>query len=272
MKLRLLFTLLLSISARVGAQDVREFCPTRPGLGTPPCIVDRGHVIGEVAIVDWIRENNPDARTDTIVSGDFLVRYGIDSVSEVQLGWTAFGHVRERDKALAEVSKSNRIGDITVAYKRSLSNPDGGGLSIALQSFATLPVGRSPIGAGDWGGGFLLAVSSDLGNGLQLQLTPEVDAAVDEDGNGRHLSFGTVIGVGVDLAETIDAAIEFSAFRDNDPSGHQSELLAAFSLAWQPRDNLQLDVGSVAGLNHASPDLRLYLGVSQRFCFLEHDH
>jgi hypothetical protein len=92
-----------------------------------------------------------------------------------------------------------------------------------------------------------------------------VDAAVDEDGNGRHLSFGTVIGVGVDLAETIDAAIEFSACRDNDPSGHQSELLAAFSLAWQPRDNLQLDVGSVAGLNHASPDLSLYLGVSQRF-------
>jgi hypothetical protein len=265
MKRRLLFILLLSISARGAAQDMRELCPTRPGLGTPPCIVDRRHVVGEVAIGDWIRENDPDAGTDTIVFGDLLLRYGIDSVSEVQLGWTAFGHVRERDKALAAVSKSNRVGDITLAYKRNLSNPDGEGLSIAFQPFATLPVGRSPIGAGDWGGGLLLAVSRDLGNGLQLQLTPEVDAAVDEDGNGRHLSFGAVIGVGVDLAETINAAIEFSAFRDNDPSGPQSELLAAFALAWQPHDNLQLDVGSVAGLNHASPDLRLYFGVSQRF-------
>jgi hypothetical protein len=53
--------------------------------------------------------------------------------------------------------------------------------------------------------------------------------------------------------------------RDEDPAGHATQALASLSFAWQPRSNLQLDMGAVAGLNSASPDVELYLGIARRF-------
>jgi hypothetical protein len=67
------------------------------------------------------------------------------------------------------------------------------------------------------------------------------------------------------MSDSVNVDLEMSAFRDDDPAGHTTELLASASVAWQPESNLQLDAGGAAGLNRASPDAQLYLGVSRRF-------
>ena len=67
------------------------------------------------------------------------------------------------------------------------------------------------------------------------------------------------------MTSHLGAAVEFEASRDNDPAGHATQSLAGLSFAWQPRDDLQLDLGGVAGLNAASPDVELYIGVARRF-------
>jgi hypothetical protein len=244
---------------------LRELCPDRPGLGTPACTVDPGHALVEVGGVDWTLDKSPDARTDTIVAGDLLLRYGVADHAEVQVGWTAFGTVRTRDRLSGAVSRETGTGDVTLAVRRNLSHPDGSGFSVALMPYATLPTGGSAIGAGDWGAGLIAPVSYDLGGGLNLALTPEVDAAVDEDRRGRHLAYGSVIGLGIDLSKAVSSTIEFQAVRDQDPSGHATQALASLSLAWQPKDDLQLDAGAVAGLNDASPDAELYVGIARRF-------
>lgn len=247
------------------AQEMRDLCPTRPGLGTPPCIVDQGHVLAELGIADWTRDQDNDTRTDTILGGDLLLRYGVDANSEVHIGWTAYGHQHERDRLTGNIQNTSGVGDVTVAYKRSLAQPDGSGFSVALQPFATLPAGGSAIGNGDWSAGLIVPVSAEIAKRVELQFSPEVDAAVDEDRSGRHLSYGTVAGLGVDMSETLSTALEFSAFRDDDPVGHSTELLAAASLAWQPTDAWQLDVGSAFGLNANSPHARLYVGIARHF-------
>jgi len=51
--LRLSFALaVLGFAAAVGvstaaalAGELRDFCPNRPGLGTPSCIIDKGHAV-----------------------------------------------------------------------------------------------------------------------------------------------------------------------------------------------------------------------------------
>jgi hypothetical protein len=63
----------------------------------------------------------------------------------------------------------------------------------------------------------------------------------------------------------VSGTLELQAVRDDDPAGHATEALAGLSFAWQPKSNLQLDMGAVAGLNHASPDVELYLGIARRF-------
>lgn len=247
------------------AEELHDFCADRPGLGTPPCTVDKGHVQVEVGLADWTLDRQPDTRTDTILGGDFDVRIGLTDNLEARVGWTPYGHVRTRDRLTGNVQRQSRIGDVTVGLKQNLMQPDGDGFSVALLPFATLPVGREPVGAGDWGAGLIVPISYEVNKGVKLALTPEVDAAVDEDGDGRHLSYGAVVGVSDDLTDAITATVELQAQRDRDPSGHETQELAGLSLAWTPQKQTQLDVGSNIGLNHASPDLELYVGVSRKF-------
>jgi hypothetical protein len=239
---RLAALLLFAGGAR--AQEPRDFCPDRPGLGTPACTIDRDRFAVELGLVDWTRDSRE------VAAGDLLIRYGLDDHLEMQVGWTAYVHA----------PGGSGTGDIFVALRRNLRHPDGAGLSVALMPYATLPAG-----AGDWGAGLLVPLSYRLPNGVALDLTAEADAAVDADGHDRHFAYGTVLGLDVPLADAVEATFELSARRDRDPAGATTELLAGLSAGWAPNGNLQFDIGANAGLNRASPDLELYVGVARRF-------
>lgn len=252
-------------SGASAAEPLRDLCPTRPGLGTAPCIVDKEHVLVEIGLADWTIEKDRSSRTDTVLIGDLLVRYGVTDKSEVQVGWTAVGFTRERQSAPRSADHNSGTGDVTVAFKHSLRNPGGDGLSVAVQPFATLPTGGKAIGEGDWGAGLLVPIGLSLNDAFQLQFTPEIDAAVDEDRHGRHLAYGAVAGLGIEASDRVSITIEGSASRHRNPDEPKTELLAAASLAWQPNDDLQLDVATTIGLNRDSSDARYALGISRRF-------
>lgn len=262
---RLIFLTLGVLTAPAPAQDLRDYCPERPGLNTPACTIDRGHLSVETGLVDWTHERDPDATTDTTLIGDTLLRYGLGEAIEAQLGWTPLGIVRTRDHAAGGVTRQTRVGDVTLGIKANLAHPDGKGFAIALLPSVSVPVGREPVGAGDWGAGLRVPMNLNLTDAVQLIATPEVDAAVDGDGDGRHLAFGSAAGVQLALTKAVSVAVEGEAMRDQDPSGHATLTFASASIAWQPKDDLQLDAGAVGGLNKASPDLELYVGISRRF-------
>lgn len=256
--------LLITAAAPAAAQD-RDYCPERPGLGTPACTMSPGRVSVETALVDWTRQDDPDQRSDTILIGDTLVRLGLTDTIEVQAGFTPFGHSRTRDKASGEIDGANRVGDALLGMKVNLAHPDGSGLSVALQPFVTIPVGRQPIGAGDWGAGLLVPLTYDLTDALNLAATSEIDAAVDEDMHGRHLAYSETAGLAWALNKTLTASAEFQVRRDDDPMGATTQTLAGLSLACMVGKDMQIDAGGNAGLNRNSPDVELYLGVSRRF-------
>ncbi|MET1112976.1 MAG: transporter, partial [Allosphingosinicella sp.] len=199
-----------------------------------------------------------------IEAGQLLVRIGLTGSLEAQLGWTAFGHVRTRDRSTGSVDRDSGIGDLTFALRQNLANPDGSGFSLAVMPYATLPTGGAAIGAGEWSAGFVAPLSYDLGGGVQLGLTGQIEAAADEDREGRHLAYGGVAGLSVPLSDALGATFEIAATRDEDPSGHATEWLAGLSAGWMAGDDLQLDAGANIGL-HGAPDVQLYLGVSRRF-------
>lgn len=260
--MKLLPALALLVLAAPAQAELREFCASRPGLGTPACTVDPGHVVVEVGLTDWTLENNADERTDTLLFGDIAVRIGLDDQTEAQVSWTPYGHVRVRDKATGLVTRSGGIGDITLGLRRSLSGPNG---AIAVQPYVTLPVGGAANGAGDWGAGIIVPIGFDLGHDVQLSLSPQVEATVNASRSGRHLSYGSVIGLSAPLGKGLSGAIEFQATRDDEPSGKTTQALASASLAWLVGENTQLDIGGVAGLNSDSPTAELYVGIARRF-------
>jgi hypothetical protein len=223
----------LAIGSGARAQEEREFCADRPGIGTPACTMAPGRVQVELGLGDWTREKDAEARTDSVELGEALVRVGVTGSMEAQIGWTAFGHVREKDRITGAVTKDSGVGDVTLAIRQNLRNPDGSGFSVAVMPYVTLPGGGTAIGAGDWGAGLLLPMSFDLGSGLSLEVMGEM--------------------------------VEASVLRDEDPAGHATEALAGLSLTWQPSEAVQIDIGLNAGLNRDSPDSEVYLGISRRF-------
>jgi len=108
-------------------------------------------------------------------------------------------------------------------------------------------------------------IDYELSDSVQLQLSPEVDAVPNEDGSGRHLAYGNVLGLEFTLGQAVELDFEVSTFRDHEPGDRSTQLLAAAAVDWKPTDNLQLDLGSAFGLNRQSPDVRIYAGVTQRF-------
>lgn len=253
----------LAFAASAQAKDLRDYCPERPGLDTPPCIVDAGHVSVETALADWTLDRQAGSRTDTVAIGDTLIRLGLTGGLEAQLDVAPYTHIRTRD--FGGVSNISGFGDMTAALKLNLAHPDGSGFSAAVKPYVLIPTGRSGIGARDWGAGLLVPLTWSLGHGLTLAATPEVDAAVNASGSGRHLAFGSAAGLSASLGKGVSGSVELQAIRDEDPSGHAMMLVTEVSAAWQPGKDWQLDAGVVAGLNHASPDVELVAGVSRRF-------
>lgn len=143
------------LSAPAAAQNLCNLCPTRPGLGTAPCIIDARHGMVEIGLSEWTLEASSESRTDSIVIGEVLVRYGLASRSEVQIGWTVHGVDHERIRSTGEVTRESGSGDATIAFKYSFTNPDGSRFSLAAQPFVSLPIGSSPLGSGDWAAGLL---------------------------------------------------------------------------------------------------------------------
>lgn len=252
-------------TSATAAAEPRPLCPDRPGLGTPACTVAPGVVVGELGLADWTRDTTTEARSDALIAGSLLVRVGLTETLEAQLGWDAAGHVRTRDRQSGAVARAARPGDITLALRRNLRNPDGTGFALAVMPYATLPAGRAPVGAGDWGAGVSLPVSVALTDALSLAFTPQFDAAVDGDGAGRHLGFGTVTGLGFALSDTVGVATELALYRDRDPDGASTAVVGGLSAGWQPTDTLQFDIGVNIGLTATSPDAQIYFGVATRF-------
>jgi hypothetical protein len=251
------------LPAAAKAAEPREFCPDRPGLGTPPCTIDRGKAAIEIGLADWTLDKSGGERTDTWLFGDLLARYGLTDHLEMQLGWTSFGTVRQRTGG--SVSHMSGTGDVTLALRQNLNHPDGKGFSAAVMPYAVLPTGGRAIGAGDWSAGLLVPLSYELPHGLTLDFTGRVEAEADSDRHGRHLAYGGIVGLDAELSKDVTATFELSAQHDEDPGGHSTPLVGAVSLAWMARPDLQLDAGANAGLAGGAPDAELYVGIAKRF-------
>ncbi|MGN6357443.1 MAG: transporter [Novosphingobium sp.] len=241
--------------------EEREFCAERPGQTTPPCTLERGRAMIETGIAQWTRESDPTLRTDTLTLGSSTLRLGLASRLEAQVGWTPLGIVWEHDTASGNTARRTSGGDATLGLTYGLAGANG---PVALQGFVSLPTGGAALGTGDWGAGLRLPAAVELG-GVEVGLTPEIDAAVNGSGSGRHLAYGGAAGVGVPLAERLQLGIDVALFRDEDPEGASILANVGASLAWQAGANTQFDVGGTVGLNAASPDAALYFGIARRF-------
>ena len=256
---------LLALLASPAQAQLRDFCPERPGLDTPPCILDKGHWQVEIDLADLARDKTPERKTTSVTLGDTEWRYGLDGNTELRAAWTAYLWRRDIDRLSGGRSHASGMGDLSLGLKRALFNPDGDALSLAGAATITLPTGSDAVSDGTWSASFQLPFSYALTDNLSLIATPEIDAAADEGGHGRHLAYGSAGGLSADLGEKWNASLEMQVIHDRDPAESSTQTLSSVSLAFKPQASLMLDAGANFGLNHATPDAEIYIGLSRRF-------
>jgi hypothetical protein len=244
-----------------------RLCSERPGLTTSACITAPGRLQTETGLGDWTLERRDGERVDTVLIADTLIRYGIGGKTEVRLGWTPFGVQRDRD-ADGAVTRARRVGDASIGIKTSFVERKGDiGWAVSGIATALLPVGRQPIGAGDWGATFQLPVTYRTSKTISLQVTPIVSAAVNDDGGGRHALYGGAAEIEYSFSEVLKADLSTQVTRDDDPDRtvRGTPALGSLAVSWQSDRNTQFDLGTNVGLNRAAPDIEAFVGVSHRF-------
>lgn len=212
----------------------RSFCAERPGMGTPACTLGQGQAMVEITVFGLDRTAGAEVETEVYTLADTLLRYGLDDSTEVQLGVTGYVRAVATARAGGAQDRVDGVGDSYLAVRRSLSG-------FALEAYVTLPTGDDAVSAGAWGAGLVVPIDLPSPGPFQLSLTPEIGAVPNAGGDGRHLLYGTVLGVSGELAPGWGGGLEISAVQDEAPEGHEFGSKLAGTLAYQATERLQLN-------------------------------
>lgn len=242
--------------------DPGPICTDRPTKSNAACTVPEGMLQVEADLFSWTRIAAGPARTDVLVYTNPVVKYGLGPNSDIQLNIAPLVEVRTR--AEEQTVSQRGSGDLTIRFKQRLTGPDDR-VELAFIPFVKAPTAELGIGNGEWEGGLIVPVQMPLGP-TTLTVVPQLnllaDALVPAD---RHLEFQGVINLAVPIAPRTTLAGELWTSQNWDPARAVSQYSADAALSYLLNDELQLDLGANFGLNQATPDVQLYVGVSARF-------
>lgn len=244
------------------AADPSPICTDRPTKSNAACTVPEGMVQMEADLFSWTRLAAGPARTDVLVYTNPLVKFGLGPNSDIQFNIAPLVEVRTRTSG--QTASQTGIGDMTVRFKQRLTDP-GDKVQVALLPFIKAPTAERGVGNGEWEGGLIMPVQMPVGRAT-LTLVPQLnllaDALAPED---RHLEFQGVVNLAMSVAPRTTLAGEIWTSQNWDPAGTVRQYSADAALSYLLSDELQIDIGGNFGLNRATPDVQLYVGVSAQF-------
>lgn len=243
------------------ATDPGPICTDRPTKSNAACTVPEGMVQVEADLFSWTRIATGPARADVLVYSNPVVKYGLGSNSDIQFNIAPLVEVRTR--AGGQTVSQRGTGDLTMRFKQRLTGPDDS-VQIALLPFVKAPTAERGIGNGEWEGGLIVPVQMPVG-AATLTLVPQfnllADALAPKD---RHIEFQGVANLAYPIAARTTLAVELWTSQNWDPAGTVQQYSADTAVSYLLNDRLQLDAGGNFGLNRATPDLQIYVGVSAR--------
>ncbi len=252
----LLSLLAVSTHAEDGSKPI---CADRPGKGAAPCTVDRGHWQVEVDAADFTHDRSSGSTAETGILASTNFKYGVNDRLDLELNVTPFQ--TQHTQGGGSVSG---IGDTVARAKIALLQGD---TAVSLLPYVKLPTAQHDLGNGAVETGLVVPIAISLPGQVSLGLSPEVDAIKDDNGSGRHVAYSLAAGLSRPLSPTFTGSVELWGARNDEPSGHVSQSSFDIGLTWIPAQmqTLQLDSGLDLGLNHSTPQMQFYVGVSRRF-------
>lgn len=243
------------------ADDASPICTDRPTKANATCTVPEGKWQLETDVGNYARDVRGGNSTETLYLINPYLKYGIGSHTDIEVNWAP--DIRVRTSSNGEHHTTNGAGDLYVRLKTNLYAGDI--FSASIIPFVKAPTASHSIGNGQWEGGVAVPMSVAAGGGFTVTLGPELDALADADGHGRHLSVTNLINVSHPLTSKLSVAVEYWRGDNHDPAGHVMQESGDIAFVYVVNPDLQLDLGANMGLNNATPDTQMYLGLSYRW-------
>jgi hypothetical protein len=250
---------LLAATAAHGQEA--PICTDRPTKANAVCTVPVGDWQLESSAVGWTRTTADGGTTDVLILGSSVVKLGVSSRSDLQIGFTPF--LRVTSKTAGQRERESGFGDMVVRYKHRLTAADAK-IQVAAIPFVKLPTADDDLGNGKVEGGLAVPVSFALGNAT-LTLGPEVDLLADSDGHGRHAAIVQLVNLAAPVAPRLTLVGELWTNWNFDPDGTVRQASADVAAAYAVTSNFQVDGGANFGLTRDTADIELYAGASIRF-------
>ena len=235
-------------------------CTDRPTKADVACTVPRGDVQIEADLIDWSRQVASGAHTDTVLYADPVVKLGVGTHTDWEIGLPLYATTRTRDAT--GVDRHGGIGDLTLRVKQRLTD-DAAKTQVSLIPFVLAPTAPTGVGEGAWEGG--VGAPVDVPFPAKFTLALEPTASLVADGAGHHAAVTMLGQLSHGLGKAVNVYAELWTRQDlapvEDRHQYSADLAATYSLA----KTLQIDAGWNIGLNRDTAGTQLYLGVSTRF-------
>ena len=254
--------MLLGASSAAIAQQ-QPICADRPGKTTNTCTVPAGRFQLETAFADWTLQKGQGGRETLLTIGETTFKYGLTDSSDIELDVTPW--MRSTSSGGGSRARTSGFGDLVAIYKHRLT-PSDGALQVTAYPFVKIPTAKRALGNGKLEGGLLVPISYAIPNTpLSVGATPEIDRLADDDRHGHHWAMAQVATLGWQVTKKLSLSGEIWGGWDWDPDGTTRQASADGAVAYLVNNRLQLDAGVNIGLNRATPDVELYVGIARQF-------
>ncbi len=240
-----------------GLATARELSADRPDSTESPITVEPGRIQIECSLWSYTQDHADGARFESWTLGETNLKLGLTSQTDLQLVLTPYHY--EREKKDGRVREAEGFGDLELRFKWNLWGNDAGDTAAALFPYVKIPSGTE-VSNGEWEGGLILPFSWDLSDRWGLGLQIQIDRAFDED-EGHYWTFGHSAVLGFALTERLGCFAEYAGSSSDLPY----QAFASGGFTFRIGENIQLDLGGLAGLNRHSEDLTLFQGLTLRF-------
>lgn len=238
-------------------------CTDRPTKSNFACTVPEGKFQIETDMFNWTRATTPGVRVDTYLLTNPTLKYGLSSSTDIEVNIVPYEEIRTH--AVGQTVNIDGIGDLYLRVKQRLTAPTGKA-QFSLIPYLKAPTAKLGIGNRQWEGGVIAPLNYNLPKNVTLTIVPEVDILADTARLARrHIQFVGLANLGFGLSSKLTLYTELWTAQNFDPAGTVRQYSADAALAYIVHPNLQFDFGGNFGLNRATPDAQLYLGVSSRF-------
>lgn len=245
------------------APSPTPICTDRPTKATTACTVPAGDFQLETDLLNWTRQTLDGVRTDTILYTNPTLKYGLGKHADLEVNITPYESVRTRLSDGA-ASTDTGVGDLYVRLKQKLT-VDESKTQVSLVGFVKAPTAGSSIGNGRWEGGAVIPVNIPLPYKFTLTTSPEFDLFADQGGGGYHLELANLVNLSHSVGKNATFYGELWTKDSFEPYRQTQQYSADLASTYQLTKTLQLDAAVYIGLNHQTPGLQFYTGISTRF-------